>query len=79
MNLSKTFAAVQYASRKLLALNDEKINQILLAVADAAEERTDFYPCRKPERLEPHGYFQSEVRPPDAHTRASERNRNRYP
>ena len=68
MNLSKTFAAVQYASRKLLALNDEKINQILLAVADAAEER-----------LEPHGYFQSEVRPPDAHTRASERNRNRYP
>ena len=42
MNLSKTFAAVQYASRKLLALNDEKINQILLAVADAAEERTDF-------------------------------------
>ena len=25
-----------------MALNDEKINQILLAVADAAEERTDF-------------------------------------
>ena len=42
MNLSKTFAAVQYASRKLLALNDEKINQILLAVADAAENRKDF-------------------------------------
>ena len=25
-----------------MALNDEKINQILLAVADAAEERTEF-------------------------------------
>ena len=36
MDLNKTFSAVQYASRKLLALNDEKINQILLAVADAA-------------------------------------------
>ena len=42
MDLNKTFSAVQYASRKLLALNDEKINQILLAVADAAEKRTDF-------------------------------------
>ena len=42
MDLKKTFSAVQYASRKLLALNDEKINQILLAVADAAEERTEF-------------------------------------
>ena len=29
MDLNKTFSAVQYASRKLLALNDEKINQIL--------------------------------------------------
>ena len=44
MDLKKTFSAVQYASRKLLALNDEKINQILLAVADAAEERTEFIP-----------------------------------
>ena len=42
MDLNKTFSAVQYASRKLLALNDEKINQILLAVADAAENRKDF-------------------------------------
>ena len=42
MDLNKTFSAVQYASRKLLALNDEKINQILLAVADAAEKRADF-------------------------------------
>ena len=41
MDLNKTFSAVQYASRKLLALNDEKINQILLAVADAAENRKD--------------------------------------
>lgn len=40
--MSKTFAAVQSASRKLLALDDEKINRILCAVADAAEERTDF-------------------------------------
>lgn len=38
MDLNKTFSAVQYASRKLLALNDEKINQILLAVADAARK-----------------------------------------
>ena len=42
MDLNKTFSAVQYASRKLLALNDEKITQILLAVADAAEKRADF-------------------------------------
>ncbi len=42
MDLNKTFAAVQRAGRKLLALNDEKINRILSAVADAAEERTDF-------------------------------------
>ena len=42
MDLNKTFSAVQYASRKLLALNDEKINQILLAVADAAEKRIVF-------------------------------------
>lgn len=41
MNLDQTFAAVQDASRKLLALDDEKINRILLAVADAAEENTD--------------------------------------
>ena len=42
MDLNKTLSAVQYASRKLLALNDEKINQILLAVAAAAEKRKDY-------------------------------------
>ena len=75
MNLSKTFAAVQYASRKLLALNDEKINQILLAVADAAEERTDFILAENRKDLN----RMDTSNPPDAHTRASERNRNRYP
>ena len=42
MNLNSTFAAVQDASRKLLALSDKEINRILLAVADAAEENTEF-------------------------------------
>lgn len=42
MNLNDTFAAVQAASRKLLALSDEEINRILLSVADAAEKHTDF-------------------------------------
>lgn len=42
MNLNKTFVAVQDASRKLLALSDEEINRILLAVADAAMEQADF-------------------------------------
>ena len=57
MDLNKTFSAVQYASRKLLALNDEKINQILLAVADAAEKKDRLYPCREPERPGPHGHL----------------------
>ncbi len=35
-DLNKTFAAVQAASRELAILNDETINQILNAVADAA-------------------------------------------
>lgn len=42
MDLHKTFVAVQDASRKLLMLSDNEINQILLAVADAAVEKTDF-------------------------------------
>ncbi|MCD8184427.1 MAG: glutamate-5-semialdehyde dehydrogenase [Bacteroides sp.] len=42
MSLNKTFADVQDASRKLLSLSDEKINEILLAVADAAEKKADF-------------------------------------
>ena len=35
-NLNETFAAVQVASRELALLNDNVINQILNAVADAA-------------------------------------------
>ena len=35
-NLNRTFAAVQAASRELALLNDDTINQILNAVADAA-------------------------------------------
>ena len=42
MNLNKTFVAVQDASRNMLALSDKEINQILLAVADAAINKTDF-------------------------------------
>lgn len=42
MNLNDTFAAVQAAGRKLPALTDEEINRILLSVADAAGEQTDF-------------------------------------
>ncbi len=42
MDLNSTFVAVQEASRKLLALSDKEINRILLAVADAAEEKADF-------------------------------------
>ena len=42
MDLNKTFIAVQDASRKLLTLGDEEINRILLAVADAAIEKTAF-------------------------------------
>lgn len=42
MKLTETFAAVQAAGRELLALNDNEINHILLAVADAAVARTDY-------------------------------------
>ncbi len=42
MNLNDTFKSVQDASRKLLELTDEDINRILLAVADAAIEKTDY-------------------------------------
>lgn len=42
MDLNKTFTAVQDASRELPALSDEKINQILLAVAEAAVTKADF-------------------------------------
>ena len=41
-NLNETFAAVQVASRELALLNDNVINQILNAVADAAIAETTF-------------------------------------
>ena len=42
MNLIHTFEAVQEASLQLLELTDKDINKILLAVAEAAIEQTDF-------------------------------------
>lgn len=42
MCLTNTFAAVQDASRELLSLSDSEINQILLAVADAAIAQTNY-------------------------------------
>lgn len=41
-NLNETFAAVQAASRELALLNDDTINRILNAVADAAIEETPY-------------------------------------
>ena len=41
-NLNETFAAIQVASRELALLNDDIINQILNAVADAAIAETPF-------------------------------------
>lgn len=41
-NLNESFAAVQVASRELALLNDDIINQILNAVADAAIAETPF-------------------------------------
>ena len=41
-NLNETFAAVQVANRELALLNDNVINQILNAVADAAIAETPF-------------------------------------
>lgn len=42
MDLNKVFASVLDASRELPSLDDRKINQILLAVADAALSNADF-------------------------------------
>lgn len=42
MDLNTTFASVQAASRQLLTIDDQKINEVLRAVADAAIENTDF-------------------------------------
>ena len=41
MNLNETFYAVKVASRKLALLEEEEINKILYAVADAIEEEID--------------------------------------
>ena len=46
-NLNETFAAVQVASRELALLNDNVINQILNAVADAAIAETFFQRTKK--------------------------------
>ena len=42
MNLKETFTTVQAASRKLALLDDQTINRILNAVADAAIAETPF-------------------------------------
>ena len=42
MDLTNTFKSVREASRKLLKLDTETINQVLLAVADAAEAKADY-------------------------------------
>lgn len=42
MNLNETFTAVRAASRKLALLSDDKINQILNAVADATLAQTPY-------------------------------------
>lgn len=42
MELKVTFEAVQQASRELLGINDFQINQVLLAVADAAWEQREW-------------------------------------
>ncbi len=41
-DLTNTFKSVREASRKLLKLDTETINQVLLAVADAAEAKADY-------------------------------------
>lgn len=42
MELDETFKQVRTASRKLLKLGVDTVNQVLLAVADAAEANTDY-------------------------------------
>ena len=46
-DLNETFAAVQAASRELALLNDDTINQILNAVAEAAGCRNVFHSYRE--------------------------------
>ena len=52
MDLNKVFATVQEASRELLSLSDKEINQILLAVADAALAKSDFILAENKKDLE---------------------------
>lgn len=52
MDLNRVFATVQEASRELLSLSDRKINQILLAVADAALAKSDFILAENKKDLE---------------------------
>ena len=52
MDLNKVFATVQEASRELLSLSDREINQILLAVADAALAKSDFILAENKKDLE---------------------------
>lgn len=42
MNLETIFRTVQSASRKLALLTDEKINELLIALADEAQKQTSF-------------------------------------
>lgn len=52
MDLNKVFATVQEASRELLSMSDREINQILLAVADAALAKSDFILAENKKDLE---------------------------
>ena len=52
MNHSETFAAVQHASRKLLALSDKEISNLLIAVAEAAIAQSDFILAENQKDLE---------------------------
>lgn len=52
MDLNRVFATVQEASRELLSLSDREINQILLAVADAALAKSDFILAENKKDLE---------------------------
>ena len=42
MNLNQTFVAVQDTSRNMLAFSDQEIYQILLAVVEAAINKSNF-------------------------------------
>ena len=77
MNLNDTFAAVQAAGRHLALLPDDRINQILNAVAEAALEQTS-YILSEPERSGTDVTRQSEIRPAKVDRRTTSGNRFRY-